>query len=143
LPSLLRQAEEWRKQRGLPQRDPCVRWQRCGVGEFALAETGIDEQDARVWTIRELLSNWELRAEGRGMHHCVASYVRACISRQTTIWSMAIEEHDRRQRVLTIEVDPSNREIVQAKRHHNEAPMPKDREVMGLWAQDQGLTVMC
>ena len=141
--SLLRQAAEWQKGQGLRGKKPTLRWPRCGIGEFWLTETGIDGRVMRVWTIRELLSSRQLRIEGRAMHHCVADYVRLCVRAAGTIWSMAVEDGDGRRRVLTIEVDSATKEVVQASRSCNVEPNPKDREILGRWAKNEGLTVGC
>ncbi len=66
--SLLRQVAEW--QRGLGQwaRMAAVWWPRFGIGEFRLAEPGVDGQNERVWTIRELHSSRQLRiADSTGL----------------------------------------------------------------------------
>lgn len=139
--ALLRQVADWQKERGLQGKTPNLRWPRCGIGELRHAEPGVAGRGVRVWTIRELLSSRALRAEGGAMHHCVAGYAGRCVTRRATIWSLAVEDRDGRRRVLTIEVDPATREVVQARRCCNEGPNPKDREILGLWAQREGLTV--
>ena len=141
--SLLRQVADWQRSAGLRGKRPVLRWPRSGIGGFRLAEPGIAGSGLRVWTIRELLSSRELRAEGGAMHHCVADYVGLCLKGQASIWSMSVEDHEGRRRVLTIEVDPATREVVQASRCCNEEPNPKDREILGLWAQGQGLKLEC
>jgi hypothetical protein len=141
--SLLRQVAEWQKGLGLRAKRPVIRWPRCGIGGFQLTEPGVAGEGERSWAIRELLSSHELRAEGGAMHHCVAGYVRLCLKRRASIWSMTVEDDNGRRRVLTIEVDPTAKEVVQARRSCNEGPRPKDREVLGLWAQHAGLKVEC
>jgi hypothetical protein len=56
---------------------------------------------------------------------------------------MAVAAGDGRRRVLTVEVDPATRQVVQASRCCNAEPNPKDREILGLWAQHRGLMVKC
>ncbi len=75
------------------------------------------------------------------MHHCVADYVRLCVKKRASIWSMAVEDHEGRRRVLTIEMDPATKEVVQASRSRNLEPNPKDREILGQWAQREGLKI--
>ncbi|WP_076350162.1 PcfJ domain-containing protein [Paludisphaera borealis] len=140
--ALWRQVAEWRRDLGVRGR-PVLRWPRSGIGEFRLFEPRPGGLDGRVWTIRELLSSRALRAEGGAMRHCVAGYANLCTRRRSTIWSMAVEDHDGRRRVLTIEVDPTTRKVTQARRCCNWGPNPKDREILGLWAKNQGLSVEC
>jgi PcfJ-like protein len=64
------------------------------------------------------------------MQHCVASYVRACAGRSSSIWSMRFENPVRRDGVMTIEVDMKNRTICQARRRRNVRPNGKAREIL-------------
>jgi hypothetical protein len=141
--SLLRQVADWQRDLSLRARRPVLRWPGSGIGGFRLAEPGLDGDGPRVWMIRELLSILELRAEGGAMHHCVADFVGCCLKGRSSIWSMTVEDREGPHRVLTIEVDPATRRVVQARRWCNEGPHPKDREVLGLWARARGLAVEC
>jgi PcfJ-like protein len=140
--SLVRLVHEWQASAGLGGKRTGLRWPRSGLHGFRITEPGVGGHGLRVWTIRELLSSSELRAEGGAMHHCVADCVRICFKGLTSIWSMTVEDQDGRRRVLTIEVDPVARELVQASRCCNDDPKPKEREIMTLWAQDQGLKLL-
>ena len=51
-------------------------------------EDETDELGKVEWTVQELLSSWELAAEGRAMHHCVVSYSDQCADGNTAIWSI-------------------------------------------------------
>ncbi len=96
-----------------------------------------------MWTIRELLTSAELRAEARAMHHCVDIYAPLCFKGAASIWSMTIEDQDGQRRVLTIDVDVAKGAVVEARRCCNQEAKSKDREIMGLWANERGLTVEC
>ena len=74
------------------------------------------------WTIDEILTGEDLKVEGGIMRHCVAGYLHACVRRQTSIWSMKVTQGQRKQRLLTIEVNPETREIRQVKGKRNSAP---------------------
>jgi hypothetical protein len=54
---------------------------------------------------------------------------------------MRIENEVRRRRVMTIEVDMKNRMIWQARRRRNARPNGKAREILELWARQEGLTI--
>jgi PcfJ-like protein len=95
----------------------------------------------RIWTIRELLSSGELFREGLAMQHCVASYVRACAGRTSSIWSIRFDDQVRRRRVMTIEVDLKGRVICQARRQRNARPSGKAREILERWARHERLTI--
>ena len=140
--SLLRQVEEWHKSlRHRPKAVP-VHWKRSGIGEFHFIEKGgRDQESPRTWTIQELHSSGELYREGLAMQHCVASYIRACAGRASSIWSMRIENEVRRYRVMTIEVDMKTRTICQARRRRNAGPNGKAREMLEQWARQERLSI--
>jgi len=100
------------------------------------------ELEPRVWSIRELCSTGELRAEGRAMRHCVATYAARCLRRECSIWSMQIETAGARRRVLTIEVDMTRRKLCQARRKCNARPSVAERSVLLRWAEHAGLDVI-
>jgi PcfJ-like protein len=140
--SLLRQVEEWHKHlRQRPKTKP-AHWGRSDIDEFQFVEKeGIDHERPRIWTIRELLSSGELFREGLAMQHCVASYVRACAGRTSSIWSMRFDNQVRRRRVMTIEVDLKRRVICQARRQRNARPSGKAREILERWARHERLAI--
>jgi hypothetical protein len=94
-----------------------------------------------VWSIEELLSDRELRIEGGTMQHCVATYIRECARRDTSIWSMREQTRETLRRVLTIEVLPRSRVICQAKGRRNAWPTEPAMRVMERWARRERLTI--
>lgn len=98
-------------------------------------------QNMRVWTITELLSSRALFLEGQALRHCVATYAVQCAKKQTSIWSMQVENRQGRHRVLTIEVDLAKRTICEARRKCNRLPQGIEREVLHRWATQEGLNV--
>lgn len=136
--SLMRRVEHWRSQRKGEAKRTLIRWDRSAIGEFA----GRDEA-GRAWTIRELLDSDEMAAEGKAMEHCVATYTDWCARRLTTIWSARIEGPEGRQRVVTVEVNPASREVVQASMKGNEPPDEPCRAILERWASREGLKFGC
>jgi hypothetical protein len=136
--SLLRQVGEWHEQLKMPRNLATLDWKPSGIGAFRHVERDADA-GLRCWMICELTSGDQLRREGMAMRHCVASYARACARRTTSIWSMRFEDGDRRFRVMTIEVDPSTRTIIQARRRGNAPPNEKALGVLRRWAGREGL----
>jgi hypothetical protein len=131
----MRRVEEWRAQQ--PHAEPerrSIRWARSTIGEYRSQ----DEQ-GQTWTIRELLSSDELAAEGKAMDHCVATYTDWCSKRLTTIWSMEIEAVEGRKRMVTVEVNPARREVVQASAESNADPDTASLSMLAEWARQEGL----
>ncbi len=141
--SLLRRVREWQTRIGAYGKRPGLRWAPRGQGVFRRVEPGAAGNGVRVWTVRELLTSAELRAEASAMHHCVDTYASPCFKGVASIWSMTVEDQDGQRRVLTINVDVAKGAVVEARRCCNQVAKSKDREIMGLWARERGLTVEC
>lgn len=139
--SILRQVEEWHRQLGQEATEPDLAWGHSRFKEFQLVEGSEVLQNMRVWTITELLSSRELFLEGQAMRHCVATYALRCAKKQTSIWTMQVENRQGRHRVLTIEVDLANRMICQARKKCNRLPQVAEKEVISRWAAQEGLRV--
>jgi hypothetical protein len=113
-------------------------WKSCGVSGFSLKEDGI------TYTIKELLSTDELWEEGKSMHHCVASYSKDCADGKSAIYSLTAKTEDKEnnsivERLVTIEIKPSRKEIVQARKLQNAKPDGDDLRIMKMWASKLGL----
>jgi hypothetical protein len=134
--SLLRRVARWQRQRDRRPERQLIRWAKSEIGGYQR-----QDEEGRIWTIFELLDSDELAAEGRAMEHCVASYTNVCSKGGATIWSLGLEEDGERQRVLTIEVEPKTRQVVQAKLKDNDDPDERSRSLVEDWARQQGLTL--
>jgi hypothetical protein len=139
--SVLRQLEEWHKQLGEDANQPSLGWRHSTIKDFRLVDGSEALANMRVWTITELLTSRALFLEGRAMRHCVATYAERCACRQTSIWSMQVENQLGRHRVLTVEVDLPKRTVCQARRKCNRLPQAVEREIMERWAAQEGLKV--
>lgn len=82
-----------------------------------------------VWTLTELNTSKQLKAEGRAMSHCVGGYSRRCVSNQSVILSMRCNDN----RVLTIQVEPMTLQIMQAKGERNRAAHSNEMNVLSQW----------
>lgn len=136
LMSLRRHMANWRtdlltKLPALSQSSP--KWPGTSIGAFrhTVGDT--------LWTIDELLSDRELRIEGGIMKHCVATYIQECARRETSIWSMKMQQGERRKRTLTIEVLPYSRVIWEVKGKQNASPDQTTTDILKRWAAQEGL----
>src|SRR5208283_3866653 len=114
-------------------------WTASGIRGYDVIEGREGSSSLRRWTIRELLCGRELAAEGRAMHHCVASYIRSCARRVTSIWSLQMHNHEGSQRILTVEVRLSAKTICQARGKRNVMPDAKGKDILRRWAAQEGL----
>ena len=139
--ALLRQVERWHRQLGKEAANVKGEWGRSEIGGYDGIEGTKGSPSLRRWTIRELLSGTALVAEGHAMHHCVATYARSCVRRETSIWSLQMHNHEGSQRVLTVEVRLASKTICQARGKRNVMPDAKAKDIPRRWAAQEGLTL--
>jgi hypothetical protein len=110
-------------------------WEPIPVSGFRLQNADI------LWSIEELLTGQDMQIEGHVMQHCVARYIGRCMRRQSSIWTVKRTTQDRAVRVLTIEVAPATKAIVQVKGRKNAPPTPAQAAIVRSWATQEGLTL--
>lgn len=98
-------------------------------------------EESDFWEIVQLLTAHDLQLEGQNLKHCVGSYVRSCRSGNSSIWSMRRWCSGQMRRYLTIEVDPKEREIVEALGQCNRLPRTQEMAMVRSWAQEAQLKV--
>jgi hypothetical protein len=112
---------------------------------FDLSERSRDgERKPQIWRVEEVLTGKDLAAEGRRMGHCVYSYAWAIERRQTSIWTMTLEDGQGttgRWAMLTIEVRNESRAVVQARGRYNRAATSAEHKILLRWAGQNGLSV--
>lgn len=130
----------WRLERmaQLPNPAPVISsstWTPTPIGAF------FHREGDTLWSIEELLTDVELRVEGGIMQHCVAQYIHNCARRRTSIWSMKVQQGATRSRVLTIEVLPETKIILQAKGKRNAPASVTAMKILKRWAKQEGLKI--
>jgi hypothetical protein len=80
-----------------------------------------------------------LRMEGRAMRHCVYTYASRCWRSETTIWSLRLRIKGEERRMVTIEIDPRRRAIIQARAKCNLRSGGRSLEIIRQWAAWAGL----
>ncbi len=136
--SLLRQVQRWHAGLGRHRGRAPVSWPPCSIRGLDVTE---GERDPRRFVIEELLSSVQLQAEGRALRHCVASYASFCASGGSRIFSLRGGRPGGLQRMLTVEVQPAARRIVQARGFCNARPEPMGLRFLRLWCQRERLTL--
>ena len=111
-------------------------WKPTAIEPF-IFETGVTNK--KIWTIHELLSARELFQEGRKLNHCVSTYTSSCVSRTTSIWTMQASSDEGTKRLLTIEVGPRTKRIIQVRGKNNRYPREHEIKIISRWAQEAGL----
>ncbi|MEM1213325.1 MAG: PcfJ domain-containing protein [Planctomycetota bacterium] len=112
-------------------------WKSCGVP--GLLRTEGRGPGAVTWRLTELYHSGALVAEGRALHHCVASYSSSCASGRTAIYSLTRMKAGDTTHELTVELLVKARRVVQARGHCNALPKGAAWRVLGVWAQEAGV----
>lgn len=116
-------------------------WRPVPIRDFRVVDPPEHEWSFRSWSVKQILDSSTLKAEGDALYHCVACYEWECRRGDTSIWSMMTHGTLTSRHVLTIEVAPKERRIVQARGRCNAAPTEEARRVMMKWAEREGLSV--
>lgn len=138
---LMRQVQAWHDQLGREQRAGPAQWKASGIGSLSLIEGRSDSGSKRRWIISELLNRESLIAEGRSMRHCVATYAHSCSTGRCSIWSMQCDSGEGPERVITIDVRPNTRMIVEARGKFNVRPTPQALRILKRWAEREDLGI--
>ncbi len=138
--TLLRSVADWHRQLGRERTKKASFWEPSGIEPFRFEEG--KGENAKVYTIGELLSSRELLEEGIAMSHCVSTYAGSCASGQVSIWTLKVADAGGNvTRLLTLEVRNPNRQIVQARQKFNKLPSPKELLILRRWTNAGGPTL--
>jgi hypothetical protein len=140
--SVLRLMEAWH--RGLGLGTGRLEWRPSGLRPIRV-EVPADEADGppTLWELVELTSADLLRAEGAALKHCVARYGRLCAAGRSRIWSLRRRRDGPPRPILTIEIDPARRAIVQVRGLYNRTPMGRSWQIVQAWARRERLRIAC
>jgi hypothetical protein len=136
--TLLAQVERWHVGLAKMKGGMNLLFKPSGIKTLAI-KTGGKEQKSE-WRFRELLSTAELQAEGKAMHHCVASYARSCFDGQCSIWSMEFATPLGVEKRQTVEVVKGGT-IHQCRGRQNRLPTQSEYDVLSKWAAAAGLSI--
>lgn len=140
IPSLMRLMEAWH--RGLGHGDGGYAWPASRLHPLVLEAPSTDPTAApTLWELVELTNSAQLREEGAALQHCVASYGYSCWKGRTRLWSLRRRRGVARRAVVTVEVNPHNRTIVQARGFRNRRASGRVLEMLHAWASREGLRV--
>ena len=114
---------------------PHRRWHKANIPD---AEIDIGEE--RKIQIVQLCTPHELAVEGKRLSHCVASYANFCRRGRSSIFSLRIVRERAGRRVvrprLTIEVRPSDKEVVTVLGKGNREPTDEELRWVNHWQQE-------
>ena len=136
--SVLRLMQMWHKSLGAG--GPGCSWMRSPFEPLLLEEPRGDDSEApKRWQMLELTDTAQLRREGATLHHCVASYAYSCQRGTSSIWSLRLWRGETFRPVLTVEVDPKRRAVVQARGQLNRNASGKSLQLLRDWASRERL----
>jgi len=137
--SLLRQVQHWHGTLQYSGR-PHLSWSCSGLDAMTL-DAKVVEDELVVWELVELTTSAELLREGKALQHCVASYVRDCRRDESRIWSLRRRGESTLHSLVTVEVDPRRRMIVQARGLRNRPVRGRERTWIERWAERERLKI--
>jgi hypothetical protein len=136
--SVLRMMQEWH--RSLGAGSASLSWARLPLEPLLIEELSPDgSEPSRRWHMTELVNSAQLRGEGAALHHCVASYADRCYRGFSSIWSLRFWQAERIHHVLTVEVDPKRRAVIQARGRANRTASGRPLRLLQDWAIREGL----
>jgi hypothetical protein len=136
--SMLRLMHDWHRSLGVGGAG--LTWTPSSLHPMLIEEPSHDTSaPSRMWQLMELTNSEQLRTEGSALHHCVASYADRCSRGISRIWSLRFRRGEKLHHVLTIEVDPKRRAIVQARGLANRAASGKPLRLLQDWADRERL----
>ncbi|AFM04548.1 hypothetical protein Fleli_2168 [Bernardetia litoralis DSM 6794] len=130
--SLWKRASEWFEVVGFSRQAP-QEW-----AHFMMENNYIKAKTGQCFVFQQLLTKQELFEEGKNMNHCVSSYVGHCKNSKSAIFSMQ-NVLSRGNSLVTVEVNPKTRKIVQANRRFNCSPSDFEKEIIKEWAKQNDL----
>ena len=131
--SMLRLMKEWH--RSLGAGGASLSWAKSPFEPLIFDEPGRDgSETSRRWQMMELINSVQLRREGAALHHCVASYADRCYRGNSSIWSLRFLQAEKIHHVLTVEVDPKRRAVIQARGRANRAASGRPLRLLQDWA---------
>jgi hypothetical protein len=138
--SMLRMMRDWH--RSLGRGNATLSWARSRIQPWVLEESSRDDAETpKRWQMMELTNSAQLRTEGEALHHCVASYADRCYRGTSSIWSLRMWRSEIVHHVLTIEVDPKSRTVIQARGRRNRAATGKSLQLLQDWAVRERLRI--
>ncbi|HAS39527.1 MAG TPA: hypothetical protein DCS93_03570 [Microscillaceae bacterium] len=121
--------------------DEFIQWRAVPIRDF----THITQRGGRLetYSITQLVSNFELKEEGKAMNHCVATYVEECIGGESSIFMMTLKskQHHKPKRLVTIEVGLTEHMVLQIKAKNNEPPSREILDIIDIWMDAEQLTL--
>jgi hypothetical protein len=136
--SVLRLMDEWHRSLGLVTGG--LSWEPSTLRPMVLE---IPQEDPSAppasWELTELTTSAQLRAEGAALRHCIASYSHRCWRGGSRIWSLRRRRDTAVRSVVTVEVDPMRRAIVQARGFRNRPAAGRPLQLVQTWAARENL----
>ena len=131
--SMLRLMRDWHRSLGVGS--AAFSWPRSPLQPWLFEEPGREASETpRRWQMMELTNSAQLRGEGAALHHCVASYADRCYRGSSSIWSLRFWQGEKIHHVLTVEVDPKRRVVIQARGRANRTASGKSLRLLQDWA---------
>lgn len=138
--SMIRLMQEWHRSLGVTLSAGSLSWSRSSFTPWLIEDpTPGEAETPKRWQMVERTNGAQLREDGAALHHCVGSYAHLCYRGRSSIWSLRFWHGEKVRPVLTVQIDPKRRSIIQARGKANRSPSGKPRRLLYQWAAREGL----
>jgi len=140
--SLKNLSDEWHQQVHMQRRhNRSLVWNPQDIAPFEYVRK--ENEIEHTYKIKELCSSTELYMEGIDMRHCVAGYDAQCFSGRTAIFTLyEFEEEDTViEKLVTLEINLTNKAIVQARGKYNATPSKTCIAIIEEWAKEMDYSI--
>lgn len=125
-----------------PSKQKLSKWKGLNIDNFCTWYQFEEQPELNGrYRIVQLNNSRLLEQESASQKHCVASYVQSCLNGYSSIWSFAKQDPATKvwERLLTIEVQPNRRQIVQIRGKRNARPEEWQMAIIREWAMQSRL----
>lgn len=121
---VLEHSNEYLRQKSLPWSE--YTWKNHGWDHT------FDDSANSGWEIIELTTGKDLYREGQDLNHCVSGYAGRCVANVSAIFSL----RQNGKRVITIEIQPFTKRIIQARGQRNRSADKKENDIITQWVNE-------
>lgn len=146
LASLSEQVRQWHRALNRARRMGNAVWPGVELPDKTYLNQAMSKNRRCDWRFAQIKTSQDLAEEGTKMRHCVYAYQQLCIDGRASIWSLKLRPTSRNEsgpweRALTIEMNNERRRLVQLRGYANRPMKADERQVVTMWASENGLSV--
>jgi len=132
--NLINDVEDWHNKLKKIKINKNSNWDPIFIQDFE--HTSGKSLNQKIFKITQILDSKSLLKEGNQLNHCVFSYRQSCVKNRIGIFSYTVNG----KKTLTIEVNNTNKNIVQIRGYSNRIPNSKEEFIIKMWCKENNIT---